>query len=55
MKMKAMLVSLRYFATGEIPISLFAADIAFAAYRHLRPSIILLDPSTSSVYHTFFR
>lgn len=44
-----MLVSLRDFSTGDIPISLFTADIAFAAYRHLRPSIILLDPSTTSV------
>ena len=36
---KALLDSIRDFTTLKAPVSLFAADIAFAAYRHLRPFI----------------
>jgi hypothetical protein len=34
---KSMLESLSVFTTTEAPVSLFCADLAFAAYRHLRP------------------
>jgi hypothetical protein len=42
---KTILESLRAFSTSEVPISLFCADIAFAAYRHLRPFTV---PSSTS-------
>jgi hypothetical protein len=43
---KALLGSINSFNKCGSPISLFAADIAFAAYRHLRPFI---NPATSNI------
>ncbi|MCJ1241189.1 hypothetical protein MMC14_009193 [Varicellaria rhodocarpa] len=42
---KAMLESIRGFSTLKAPVSLMATDIAFAAYRHLRPFITPGSPS----------
>jgi hypothetical protein len=45
---KSMLESLGVFTTAETPVSLFCADLAFAAYRHLRPMRNFITSTTSS-------
>jgi hypothetical protein len=45
---KSMLESLSDFTTAETPVSLFCADLAFAAYRHLRPMRNFITSTTSS-------
>jgi hypothetical protein len=45
---KSMLESLSAFTTAETPVSLFCADLAFAAYRHLRPMRNFITSTTSS-------
>jgi hypothetical protein len=44
---KSMLESLSVFTTAETPVSLFCADLAFAAYRHLRPMRNFITSITS--------
>jgi hypothetical protein len=44
---KSMLESLSAFTTTETPVSLFCADLAFAAYRHLRPMRNFITSITS--------
>jgi hypothetical protein len=45
---KSMLESLGAFSAAETPTSFFCADLAFAAYRHLRPMRNFITSTTSS-------